>query len=229
MTLIEIIYFNAEPPPDSHAPRTTVEDTIQNAANGLNKVKIPQNFALGTQVQDKGTIQITSEWDGVQDHANLEATPEHRSFINSLRDSCGKPDNVLHVPLNRSAFGPDGAATGPVVEFVQTYFPASRVTPEFQKRVEEDFERFDVIYRKGTKGDLSWASGWVLEDQEHESIQGEKAKCFFIARGWESMEFFDQSVQNDAYKEAIPILFAWNAPWKMVGGCFAVCEVVSGC
>ncbi|OBT72691.1 hypothetical protein VF21_08798 [Pseudogymnoascus sp. 05NY08] len=123
--------------------------------------------------------------------------------------------DIFHVLLNRSALSPDGPATAPVVEFVQNYFPASRVTPEFQKQVEEDFVRFDGIYKKGAKGNLSWASGWVLEDQEHESIKGEMAKCFFIARGWESMDCFEQSLQNDAYKEAIPILFAWNAPWKM--------------
>lgn len=228
MTLIEIIQFNAEPLLDSHTPRATVEGTIQNAANSLKGVTIPQHFSLGIQVQDKGTIQIISEWNGVQDHANLEATPEYRSFINSVRNSCGTPDNIFHIPLNRSAFGPDGAATGPVVEFVQNYFPTSRVTPEFQKRVEEDFERFDGIYRKGAKGNLSWSSGWMLEEQEHESIKGEKAKCFFIARGWESMDFFEQAVQNDAYKEAIPILFAWNSPWKMVGRCFTVWEVIFG-
>ncbi|KFY96202.1 hypothetical protein V500_02550 [Pseudogymnoascus sp. VKM F-4518 (FW-2643)] len=215
MALVEIIHFSVEPLLDSHAPRTTVDDTIQNVAQVLKGVKIPQNFALGTQVQDKGTAQITSEWDGVQGYANIEATPEYGSFINSVRNSCGKPDDIFHVALNRSVFGPEGAATAPVVEFVQNYFPASRITPGFQKKAEEDFVRFDGIYSKGAKGNISWASGWVLEEQEHESINGEKAKCFFIARGWESMDCFEQSVQNDVYKEAIPILFAWNAPWKM--------------
>lgn len=191
MALIEIIHFSAEPLLDSHAPRTTVDDTIQNVAKVLKGVKIPQNFALGIQVQDKDTVQITSEWDGVQGYANIEATPEYGSFINSVRNFCGKPGDIFHVPLNRSAFGPDGAATAPIVEFVQNYFPVSRVTPEFQKRIEEDFKWFDGIYSKGAKGNFSWASGWVLEEQEHESIKGEKAKCFFIARGWESMICFE--------------------------------------
>ncbi|OBT63332.1 hypothetical protein VE03_07267 [Pseudogymnoascus sp. 23342-1-I1] len=215
MALIEIIHFIEKSLPDSDVPRTTVDDKIQNATKALKGVKNPQHFALGTQVQDKATIQIISEWDSDQDHKTLEATSEYSSLINSVRDFCGKPDSIFHVPLNRSAFGPDGAATAPVVEFVQNYFPASRVTTEFQKQVEEDFLRFDGMYRKGAKGNFNWASGWVIEEQEHESIKGEKAKCFFIARGWESMNFFEQSVQNDAYKEAIPILFAWNAPWKM--------------
>jgi quinol monooxygenase YgiN len=222
MTVTEIIQFDAEPSLDAHAPRTTVDDTIQKAVKALKGVKAIQHFVLGTQVQDKGAIQITSEWDGVKDYLNFETTPEFSSFIRSVRSFCGEPRNIFHVALNGSAFGPDGPATANVVEFVQNYFPASRVTSEFQKKVEEDFLKFDEIYSKGATGTVSWAFGWVLEEQEHENIKGEKAKCFFVTRGWESMDHFEQSVKNDAYKEAISLLFAWNAPWKMVCVCFAV-------
>ncbi|KFZ11349.1 hypothetical protein V501_04807 [Pseudogymnoascus sp. VKM F-4519 (FW-2642)] len=211
----ELMLYNAKPSLDSHALRTTINDTIQNAANALKGVKIPQYFALGTQVQDKRSVQITSEWDGIQNYTNLEATSEYSSFTDSVCNSCGKPDDIFHVVLSRPAFGSDRPVAAPVVEFVQSYFPESRVTPEFQRGIEEDFARFDKIYKKGVKGDLGLSSGWVLEEQEHENIEDEKAKCFIIARGWESMDCFEQSVQNDAYKEAIPILFAWNAPWKM--------------
>lgn len=222
MAVTEIIHFGAEPLLDAHAPRTTVDDTIQKAVKALKGLKTPQHFVLGTQVQDKGAVQITSEWDGVQDYVNFETTPEFSSFIRSVRSFCGEPNNIFHVALDRSAFGPDGPATANVVEFVQTYFPASCVTPEFQKQVEEDFLRFEEIYSKGTKGDVGLAFGWVLEEQEHENIKGEKAKCFFVTRGWESMDHFEQSVKNDAFEKAIPLLLAWNAPWKMVGVCFAV-------
>ncbi|OBT49502.1 hypothetical protein VE04_10032, partial [Pseudogymnoascus sp. 24MN13] len=145
MALIEVIQYNAKPSLDSHALRTTINDTIQNAAIAL-----------------KG------------------------------------PDDIFHVVLSRPAFGSDGPVAAPVVEFVQSYFPASRVTPEFQRGIEEDFARFDKIYKKGVKGDLGLSSGWVLDEQEHENIEDEKAKCFIIARGWESMDCFEQSVQNDA-------------------------------
>lgn len=218
MALIEIIHFSAE-----------AEDTTQKAANALKGVTSPQHFALGTQVQDNNTIQITSEWTGVQDLATLQATPEHKSFITSVGNLCDAPVSIFHVPLHHSAFSPDGPATAPVVEFVQSYFPTSRATPEFQKRIEEDFVRFDGIYREGVKGELGWAFGWVIEEQEHEGIEGEKAKCFLVMRGWESMECFEESVKHNKYKEAIPILFAWGAPWKMVSGCVAVWKAGSGC
>jgi ribosomal protein S16 len=214
MAVTEIIQFGA-------SPSRTVDDTIQKAVKALKGVKSPQQFVLGTQVQDKGAVQITTEWDGIQDYANFAATPEFTSFLKFVSSTYGEPYRIFHVALDRSAFGADGPATANVVEYVQTYFPASRVTPEFQKQVEADFARFDEIYRKGATGGESWAFGWVLEEQEHEAIKDEKAKCFFVTRGWDSMDLFEQSVQNDAYKEAIPLLFAWNAPFKLVGVHFA--------
>ena len=206
MAVTEIMHFS---------PPITLDDTIEKAVNALKGVKTPQHFVLGTQVQDKGALQILSEWDGVQDYAD---------FGRSMRNIYGEPHNVFRVVLDRSAFEADGPAAANVVEFVQTYFPASRVTPELQKQVEADFSKFDEIFSKGAKGRVSRASGWVLEEQEHEydNIKGEKAKCFFVVAGWESMDRFDHSVNTDAFKEAIPLLLSWNAPFKMVGVCFTV-------
>jgi heme-degrading monooxygenase HmoA len=206
MAVAEIMHFS---------PPTTLDDTIEKAVKALKGVRTPQHFVIGTQVQDKGALQIMSEWDGVQDYAD---------FGRSVRNICGEPHNVFRVVLDRSAFEADGPAAANVVEFVQTYFPASRVTPELQKQVEADYSKFDEIFSKGAKGRVSRASGWVLEEQEHkyDNIKGEKAKCFFVVTGWESMDRFDRSVNTDAFKEAIPLLLSWNAPFKMVGVCFAV-------
>lgn len=215
MAITEIIHFGVQPVLDAHPSQTTVDDTFQKAAKALGEAKTPLRFAVGTQIQNQGAVQITSEWDGDQDSVNIENTPERDSFLQSVRSFFGEPCSIFHVTLDRSAFGADGPATANVVEFVQTFFPSSRVTPEFQKQIEEDFLRFDEIYKEGAKGSLSWACGWVLEEQDHENIGGEKAKSFFVTRGWESMKHFEQSVNNHAYKTAIPLLLAWNAPWKM--------------
>ena len=222
MAIIQIIHFDAVPLLDAPTPRTTVDDTLQNAIRALHGVETPQHFVLGTQIQDKGAVQITAAWDGVQDYSNFKTSPELTSFIKSFRNLYGEPQPIFHVPLNQPAFGPSGPATANVVEYVQVYFPTSLITLSFQRQIEEDFVRFDEIFKKGSKGDVGLAFGWVLEEQEHEKIEGEKAKCFFITRGWESMDCFEESVKHDAYKEAIPLLLAWNAPFKMVGVCFAV-------
>lgn len=217
MTVTEIIQFSIEQPLDAHAPRTSIEKEVQKAAEALKGVDIPEQYALGIQVQDKGVIQITSEWDHIQDYGNLATTPGFSSFIDIMRSSVGEPQSIFHVALERSAFRLDGPVTANVVEFVQSYFPTSRVTPEFRKQVEEDFLKFDDIYIKGAKGGESWSSGWVVEEQEHEDIKGEKAKCFFVTRGWKNMDCFEQSIKSDAYKKAIPLLLGWNVPFEMVG------------
>jgi heme-degrading monooxygenase HmoA len=216
MAITEIIHVDAVPVTSAPTDNTTIENTIQKAVKALQDVKSAQHFVLGQQIQDKGVVQITSEWNSSEDYLNLQSTPEYNSFIDNVRSFYGKTPSILHVVLNGAAFGPDGPATAKVVEFAQTYFPASVVTPEFQSEIEEDFSKFNEIAKKEAKGDLGLAYGWVLEEQEHEGLNGEKAKCFLVARGWENMESFRQCVKTDAFKEAIPILLAWNAPLKMV-------------
>ena len=173
---------------------------------------------LGIQVQDQYAIQITSEWDNssAQGAENLE---EQAALISNLSTLYGKHETAFHVSLDRSVFGPGGLAQAPVVEYVQTWFPTSQVTPDFHRKIESDFSRFDAVYLEGATGHLGLATGWVLEELGHEKITGgEKARCFFVMRGWESMDAFQRAVQHEKYKESIPILFAWEAPFfEMVG------------
>ncbi|KAF2261558.1 hypothetical protein CC78DRAFT_535571, partial [Lojkania enalia] len=216
MLITQIVHFGREPSSDGQTTRAAINDTILKAAKALEGAKQPQQFVLGTRLHEENAIQIMSEWNAVHDFADFKATAEFGSFMGSMRNSFGEPQSIFHVALDRSAFGRDGPATANVVEFVLCYFPASRTTPEFQKQIEEDFFRFDDIFKKDARGNGTLTLGWVLEEQEHENIKGEKAKCFFVARGWETMRHFEESVKTDAYKEAIPLLFAWNTPFKMV-------------
>ncbi|MCJ1442629.1 MAG: hypothetical protein MMC23_003126 [Stictis urceolatum] len=215
MAIAQIIHFGGKPSIDLHAPYATANGTIKKAIEALKEAKTPQHFVLGTHVQDKSAVQIISEWANVQDYSNFETTPEFESFISSVRGSLGAPSNILHVDLDRPALGPNGPATANVVEYVQTHFPASQATPEFRKQIEDDFLRFEEAFRNGVKGHLGMALGWVMEEQEHGSIEGEKAKCFFVARGWESMGDFESFMKTEACKKSLPILLGWKAPFNM--------------
>ena len=227
MATTQIIHFSAGPSIDAHGSQKTFDDMTQKAVKAFQGAKTPQHFVLGKQIQDKTAVQITSEWDGVQDYETLSTTPDFKSFVGSVRSLYGEPQNVFHVALDRSALGPDGPATANTVEYVQNYFPASRVTPTFQKQIEDDFLRFGEIFLKGATRPKARAFGWVLEEQEHEDIKDEKAKCFVVIQGWESMGDFEQSVKTDAFKEAMPIFLGWKAPFTMVGVCSAVKAVSS--
>lgn len=187
------------------APQSQTNDTIQQAVQSVRELS-PRHFTIGTRVQDNRTVQITSEW--------AAGSPDDTDSP-SPSPSMGRSFNVA---LNRSAFSSDGPATATanVVEFAQSYFPASRITPEFQRQIEGDFLRFEEICSGAAEGNLGLAFGWVLEEQEHGEVVGEKAKCFLVVRGWESMDAFEWLVGSEAYREAVQILFAWGVPFEMV-------------
>jgi hypothetical protein len=208
MAVTEIIQFETGSPVNN--------DTIQNAFKNLQEVKTPKQFVIGTHVQDKSAVQITAEWD---DDEGSKSISERTPFTNSLRSCLGKPTNIFHIPFNTdSTFSTSGPATSNIIEYVQIWFPVSRINPYFQRKIEQDFVKFDEIFnRAGShEGQGSLAYGWVQEEQTHADIPGEKAKCFLVTRGWEAMSGFEQSVQTEAYKEAVPTLLAWEAPFKMV-------------
>ena len=208
MAVTEIVQFNTEGPV-SH-------DTIDNAVNALQRVKTPKQFVIGTHVQDNSAVQITAEW---ADEEASKGISDRASFTNSLRSSLGAPTNIFHVPFNTgSTFANAGPATSNTVEYVQIWFPVSRTTPAFQQQIERDFIQFDETFNKAGQhpGQGRLAYGWVQEEQSHPDIPGEAAKSFLVTRGWEAMSGFEQSTQTEAYKEAIPILLAWEAPFKMV-------------
>lgn len=206
MEITQIIHFNSQP---------VEENTIQQTVKAIREIKRPQNFTLGTQIQDKTAVQITAEWGGPE-HENFKTTPEFKNFTDTLSIIYGQPHRIFHVDLNNPAFGPQGPGTANVVEYVQNYFPASLVTPEFQKKIEAEFLKFEAICIKSSTGDVGCASGWVKEELEHEDIKGEKAKCFLVMRGWGKMGDFERLVQSEDFRKAIPILLAWNVPYKMV-------------
>lgn len=207
MAVLEIILFGANPSLDES---TTVDEKISKALEDVSGIPYPKHSIIGTRIQHKGSIQITSEWKDAQHHANFATSPEFSTYIKNLSNTLGEPQNIYHIIFNRSAFEPNEPATANVLEFAQSYFPASRITPDFQAQIEREFSEFNRILCQGAivKGRVGQMVGWVLEEQDHEEIKGEKAKCFVVMTGWESMEDFEKSIDNDAFKEALPILLA---------------------
>lgn len=217
MVVTEIVRFGLD------LPSIADNSTWQKAAGALQGDRAPQHYVLGTEVQNKSIVQITSEWDSYRDYTNFANSPEFTSFVGSVRGLFGEPKDSFHVHFDRSAVGPNGPATANVVEYVRNTFAISRLTSEFQKQIEMDFLKFDEIYQKGLpEGQRGWTMGWTLEEVEHPDIKGEKTRSFVIVRGWDKFEYFEQSLQNEYYKEGVSILYGWNAPFSMVSVYFAV-------
>jgi hypothetical protein len=203
MSVTQILHFRA--PSASKA-----DDQAQEALKALKSAKAPENYVFGTQTADKSAIQLTSEWHDPKDEGSKEADTYRKTVLDNL----GNPESMYHVSFKQSAFDKGGPLSSPLVEFVQIWFPSKTVTADFRKKIESDFEKFDKQCMKVAKGNGGLAYGWVLEEQEHEEVKG-KAKCFFIARGWEGMQGFRELVETEEYKGAVGILMGWKAPFKM--------------
>ena len=205
MAITEIQHFHTKVPFDHQG--------FQEVANGLRKVTLPKHLVLGTYIEDESNIQITMEKDYDEDVLQTSA------FKNTIPALIGQPTNTYHVSFDRgSAFDNSGPATANLVEYAQMWFPVSKATADFRKQIEDDFAKFDAIFQKDGKhpGQGSLATGWIEEEQTHPDIQDEKAKCFLVTRGWDAMKDFQNAVQTKAFEDASPILFAWEAPFKMV-------------
>lgn len=203
MPVTEIIRFESSP--------SIEDDAIREAIETLRESKRARHENLGVEVQQPNAVQITAEWD--EDH---QVHPGSSSITDSVKPYLGTPRSVFHVTFNQPAFGPDGAATSSVIEFAANYFPVSRLTPEYMRKIHDDFLEFDRICKEGLKGSGGMSYGWVHEEQDHPSVKDEMVKCFLITRGWESFEHFQRSTETEAVKKALPILFAWNAPHEIV-------------
>lgn len=181
------------------------ETAVREAAQIIQSTSTPRDFLFGTIFGETSTVQVTSEG-----HTTLDPSNKVDSFWSS-------PTTSYSVTFPQSLFRPNGPAQGKVVEYVQHFFPVLKATPEFQNRIEQDFLNFNKGFSKGgVEGRLGWNFGWTTEDVDHPNINGEKAKSFVIVVGWESMEAFERAIQREIFKEVIPILIAWGAPYKMV-------------
>ncbi|CAI7619395.1 unnamed protein product [Penicillium pancosmium] len=217
MPHLEIIQLDANSLLRDDASLSNSDKKIQKLVRAIEQVNPPVDFVLGTHHQDKNTIQITFEH-----RDNAKSTTSERglgtvSLFEVISVFYDATFRSFRVNLDNSVFGPAGLASANAVEFVLSYFPTSSFNPEFQKKIEDDFIRFDEIYSPATTGDQGLIYGWLEEEQPHDDIDGGFAKCFFVMRGWNSMDSFEASVNTEAYKEAIPLLFGWNAPFKMWG------------
>jgi len=209
MATLHMRIYNLDwtPSPEAHAAM------VDEASSGLRPHKQVKNFVIGKDLPEEVFAQAIFEMSGSEDAVPAGAIDQvNKTFFDAL----GGPMSSKTIETATSPFAAGGAATAPIVEYVQVWFPSSRLTPEFRASIEADFARFDDIFKRGSDGDGGLNVGWSVNDQDHEGVEGGKARCFFVMRGWESMEHFGRSVQSDAAKEALPIVTGWNAPYEMV-------------
>lgn len=198
MAVIVIISFTTSSPTDR---------ALSKLSQGLQIPDERSQFVIGTKAQDPSTIQITSEWPSIQAPSDLTNSPAYQAFVEKISSFISSPLAITVAVLDKSIF-----ATGspPLIEYVHSSFPSSS-TPEFRSKIEEDFARFEAIYRRrgasDDVGETGLAIGWA---EEKDGFTG-----FVVVRGWTSMDRFEESVQSEEFKEGIPILMGWGAPFEL--------------
>lgn len=195
------------------APSGGGEDARKQVLKSLGS-SLPQDIAIGMQIQDPDILQLTT---------SDESSIEDNSAFKGLRSICGEPLETYRTDLNSPLFGPEGPATAPIVEYVASSFPVSRLTPEYTQQIEADFEEFFKACKSVCRGDIGIAWGWSTREQDHVDDAGEKTRPFIVVRGWEKMADFEHQVAQPEFKEVIPILMAWKVPAKLVSLC--VCQM----
>ena len=203
MTSIQLIHLRV-----AKQSEVLIGDTIRQVTTALQNASSIQHFAIGTELEDKIALQILIE---DSESTNGPTT----NVLNALRTSTTTQPTNLQITFSTSPFALSGPAAAPIIEYVQSWFPISKVTSAFRQQVERDFINFTHIFKRETKGDVGWSYGWVDGQLEKEDVEGGKAIGFIIARGWETIEAFRASTATESFKEAIPILYAWGAPHRM--------------
>ncbi|OAL06299.1 hypothetical protein IQ06DRAFT_77689 [Phaeosphaeriaceae sp. SRC1lsM3a] len=165
-------------------------------------------FVFGTKVQDRNIIQITSEWSNATSANELASSPEYESFYHQMQQLGA---TTILATMDHSPFI-NGSA--PLIEYVKSDFPASSA-PAFKAQIEADFARFESLYRKRgdlvSTGEVFLSAGWTEEQTKGD----DKVTSWLVVRGWNNMERFEESIQTEVFKEAIPILMGWGAPFEL--------------
>jgi hypothetical protein len=176
-------------------------------------------FSIGTKISEPNTIQITTEWSLIQSASALSSSPTFKSLLDSISSADYSPTTIV-ATLDKSPFLP---TTAPIIEWVKVDAP-SPLSAEKQKQMEDDFARFESIYRKrgamSSVGEVSLSVGWS-EDHLITDKDGKEGmvKSWIVARGWQDMKFFEEAVKSEEFKECIPILMGWGLPFDLVSLC----------
>ena len=162
-------------------------------------IQLPSTAAIPSVHGHKGTV--------VKDSATTQLTvPHHDEGLSPQLRAILKP--LPGFELN--------GRNANVIEFAQSTFAVSAATDGLKRKIEDDFLAFNAIFsRGGIKGSTGAFYGWT-EEHAQPNLDGGKGMSFLVLRDWDSMQAFEESMQRDAFRESIPILHAWGAPFKMV-------------
>jgi len=189
-------------------PDATIEDASSPAGQQLRKVldfvaaqKGFQQLYYGRQLEDPRLLILTIDWDDVSDHHAFMKSESYKDFfavLAPLFDFETNPPHLFHV--NYASHPPNGPREAPVTEFACFALPAGASNE--QKSALEDAVLNLAVTVSRTSTMTSFATGWVLEDLDHEKGTDGKAIGFSALLGWPSQEDHNKARERPEFLEA---------------------------
>ncbi|KAI9781172.1 MAG: hypothetical protein M1839_006280 [Geoglossum umbratile] len=155
----------------------------------------------GRQVEDPSTVQLHINWNNISSRQAFTDSPAHKPFATALSTLLASPPKTFHSTLDphptTAVFAP---GTTPVTELCTFYF-ALPLSPEAQSAFDETITAFSARVASKAEGHTAAASGWIVEELDNPAIG--KAKAFFLAYGWKSIDAHMKYRDTQDFKETI--------------------------
>ncbi|TLD20072.1 hypothetical protein E2P81_ATG09142 [Venturia nashicola] len=149
----------------------------------------------GRQHENPDNLVLAIDWASIKSHKDFEQTEAYLPFVQKIGTIMSGPVHMQHVEFREPLAT---AAVAPIVEMLTLYFP-DHVD---RTNVETTLVDFLQTIVDNAKGFVGYTTGWVVEELEHEKIEG-KARAYAVTIGWESLEAHMAYRDTHTFKEDI--------------------------
>ncbi|KAI4244952.1 MAG: hypothetical protein LQ352_006674 [Teloschistes flavicans] len=129
----------------------------------------------GRQLENPSIVQLYIDWDSLDGHKQFMNQSYYPPFVKHLKSIVDGDLAVQHASL--SPHPPAVALTSitKVTEVVEHYFPAD-ISESDRSSFETNLKEFTKILENKAEGCTGFAGGWVIEELEHEEVEGKAKK-----------------------------------------------------
>ncbi|KAL8637607.1 MAG: hypothetical protein Q9228_005137 [Teloschistes exilis] len=163
-----------------------------------------QRAYLGRQVENSSIVQLYIDWDSLDGHKKFMNQSYYSPFIKHLLSIVDGGLGVEHANLSPHPPAVALSGTTKVTEVVEHYFPAD-ISEADRSSFETNLKEFAKVLEKKAEGYTGWAGGWVIEELEHEAVQG-KAKVWHSCIGWQSVDAHMAFRETQDFKDNVHLM-----------------------
>ncbi|KAL8919911.1 MAG: hypothetical protein Q9172_004729 [Xanthocarpia lactea] len=168
---------------DTDDPNSAAGKVLDDTFNTLRAQEGYQRAYHGRQVENRSIFQLV-----IDSHKTFQSQPYYEAFCKHLLSIVdGDIQSMYHAHL--SPHPPSADPSGieaPVTEMITHHF-STDISESEQSSFESSMKTFAQILEEKAEGFKGFAGGWVVEELEHEGVEG-KTKSWQSCLGWQSVE-----------------------------------------